>query len=162
MNDSSPCEQIQQPSSQSEGLYSYFNAAGQRAFVAIRFVVIDAQGRRSRTFYLRPSGEPDGAWIRSLDRGVFMRKGPGEEWRCFDTAEFNRYPAETREHKFFGAAPFLLYSLPEVMEAVVAGKTIYVVENEEMVELIRSWGFVATCCPHGLLAAGTRYIPQGR
>jgi hypothetical protein len=108
MNDTSQCEQIQPPPSQSEATYSYFNAAGERAFAAIRF--IDAQGRRSRA-YFRPSGESDGAWIRGLDRGWFMRKGPGEDWRRFDTAEFNRWPAETREHKFLGAAPFLLYRL---------------------------------------------------
>lgn len=43
----------------------------------------------------------------------------------------------------------VLYRLPEVLEAVKAGKTIYVTEGEKDVEAARSLGLVATCNPMG-------------
>ena len=43
----------------------------------------------------------------------------------------------------------VLYSLPRVIEAVAAGRTIYVVEGEKDVHAIERAGEVATCNPGG-------------
>jgi 5S rRNA maturation endonuclease (ribonuclease M5) len=43
----------------------------------------------------------------------------------------------------------VLYRLPELLEGVKAGKTIYVAEGEKDVEALRSLGLVATCNPMG-------------
>jgi hypothetical protein len=43
----------------------------------------------------------------------------------------------------------VLYRLPEVIDAVRQGKTIYVCEGEKDVEVARSLGLVATCNPMG-------------
>jgi hypothetical protein len=137
------------------GKYEYCDAARKRWFGVIRWGVFDAQGWRFKTRYARPSGEPDKSWIssfavRCLGPGRFMRKGPREQWDCFNAAEFNQYP-DTREEKFIRtAAPFLLYCLPELQEAIKNGSPVYVVNDEITVELLRSWGFAATCCPGGM------------
>lgn len=47
-----------------------------------------------------------------------------------------------------GEAP-LLYRLPEVIQAAKNGGTVYVPEGEPKVELLRSWGLVATCSSGG-------------
>jgi len=45
---------------------------------------------------------------------------------------------------------YTLYHLPEVIEGVKKGRTIYVVEGEKDVETLREkWGVVATCNPGG-------------
>jgi hypothetical protein len=136
------------------GTYEYWDAAGKR-FMVIRFGIFDAQGWRYVDFYARPSGEADKSWIRSRDIHCLypcwaMRKGPGEDWDYFNAAEFAQYP-DTREKKFLNtAAPFLLYCLPELQEAIKNGQPVYVVNDEITVELLRSWGFAATCCPGGM------------
>ncbi len=43
----------------------------------------------------------------------------------------------------------VLYRLPEVIEAVAAGRTIYVTEGEKDAESVRALGRVATCNPMG-------------
>jgi putative DNA primase/helicase len=43
-----------------------------------------------------------------------------------------------------------LYRLPEVLQAVAAGTTIYVPEGERDVETLRSLGLIATCNPMGV------------
>jgi hypothetical protein len=43
----------------------------------------------------------------------------------------------------------VIYRLPEVIEAVAAGKTIYIAEGEKGVNALRGLGFTATCSPGG-------------
>ncbi len=43
----------------------------------------------------------------------------------------------------------VLYRLPEVMAAVAAGRTIYIVEGEKAVHAIEALGLVGTCSPGG-------------
>lgn len=43
----------------------------------------------------------------------------------------------------------VLYRLPDVLEAVAAGVTVYVVEGEKDVHALEAVGEVATCCPMG-------------
>jgi hypothetical protein len=43
----------------------------------------------------------------------------------------------------------VLYHLPEVLEAVAAGRTVHVVEGEKDTDRLRSLGLVATCNPGG-------------
>jgi hypothetical protein len=46
-------------------------------------------------------------------------------------------------------APVVPYRLPELITAVKNGRTIFVVEGEPKVELLRSWGLAATCNAEG-------------
>lgn len=48
-----------------------------------------------------------------------------------------------------GKSELLIYRLPEVIAAVSAGDTIYVVEGEKDVEALRKLGLTATCCSGG-------------
>jgi hypothetical protein len=41
------------------------------------------------------------------------------------------------------------YRLPELIEAIAAGHTIFIVEGESKVDLLRSWNMPATCCAMG-------------
>jgi phage/plasmid primase-like uncharacterized protein len=41
------------------------------------------------------------------------------------------------------------YGLPELLRAIAAGSTIFIVEGEAKVDLLRSWGLQATCSPMG-------------
>jgi Protein of unknown function (DUF3987) len=141
-----------------EATYSYHDACGQVAFEVVRFVfkqvggdyVTDGRGKRTKTFrQRRPSGEPDESWLWGLDVGEFMRPAPGRNWISFNATKFNQYPA-TRQRKFFNtAAPVIPYQLPDLLKAVAAAQTICIAEGEKKVDLIRSFGFPATCCAGG-------------
>jgi hypothetical protein len=146
----------QQRQLEEEGAYPYRDASGQVAFEVMRFVlkqgenyVVGKYGKRIRTsLQRRPSGEPDQSWLWGLGAGEFMRRAPGKDWGKFDATEFEQYPA-TRQRKIFTAAPVIPYQLPDLLKAVAAGHTICIVEDEEKVELIRGFGFPATCCAGG-------------
>jgi len=126
--------------------YPYTNAAGQVAFEVWYF---NRNGQKE-VYQRRPSGEADGSWLLSLSAGEFMRPAPDKKiWVRFNAAEFAQYPA-ARQRKLFGtAAPVILYRLPQLMNAIAAGRVIYVAANEEEAEFIRGFGFVATCCVGG-------------
>jgi hypothetical protein len=146
----------QQRQLEEEGAYPYRDASGQVAFEVMRFVlkqgenyVVGKYGKRIRTsLQRRPSGEPDQSWLWGLGAGEFMRRAPGKDLGKFDATEFEQYPA-TRQRKIFTAAPVIPYQLPDLLKAVAAGHTICIAEDEEKVELIRGFGFPATCCAGG-------------
>ena len=140
-----------------EATYPYPDTSGQLAFEVVRFVckqggsyVTDAHGKRNKTFsQRRPSGESDQSWLWGLDVGEFMRPAPGKDWISFNATKFEQYPA-TRQRKFFNtAAPVVPYQLPDLLKAVAAGHTICIAEGEKKVDLIRGFGFPATCCAGG-------------
>ncbi len=55
----------------------------------------------------------------------------------------------------------VLYRLPEVLEAVAQGKTVYVCEGEKDVEAARSLGLVATCNAMGAdNGSGNKWLPE--
>src|SRR5262249_38976263 len=67
----------------------------------------------------------------------------------FNATKFEQYPL-TRQRKVFNtAAPVVPYQLPELLKAVAAGQTICIAEGEKKVDLIRGFGFPATCCAGG-------------
>ena len=55
----------------------------------------------------------------------------------------------TKDHKKPKGARKLLYPLPELLKDIKGGHTIFVVEGERKVTLLRNWGFKATCAPEG-------------
>lgn len=48
-----------------------------------------------------------------------------------------------------GTTEQVLFRLPEVIEAVRAGRVVFVVEGEKDVEALEAWGLVSTCNPMG-------------
>src|SRR6516164_268412 len=141
-----------------EATYQYHDASGQVAFEVVRFVfkqvggdyVTDAHGKRMKSFFQRrPSGESDQSWLWSLEAGEFMRRAPGENWARINAAKYGQYPT-TRERKVFNtAAPVVPYRLPDLLKAIDAAQTVCIAEGEKKVDLIRSFGFPATCCASG-------------
>src|SRR5262249_45408853 len=106
--------------------------------------------KRAKTFsQRRPSGEPDGSWLWGLDAGEYMRQAPKKNWRHFNAAKFEQYPTTRQRKVFSNAAPVIPYRLLELLKAVVANQTICIAEGEKKVDLIRSFGFPATCCSGG-------------
>src|SRR5262245_42140044 len=141
-----------------EATYLYTDTSGQVAFEVLRYVfrqigggyVTDERGKRKKTFFQRrPSGEPDGSWLWGLEAGEYMRRAPGENWVHFSPAKFEQYPATRQRKVFNNAAPVIPYQLPDLLKAVKAGHTICLPEGENKVNLIRSFGFPATCCAGG-------------
>lgn len=55
-----------------------------------------------------------------------------------------------------GSRMDLLYKLPEVIQAVEDGETVYINEGEKAVEAFRARGLVATCQPFGATQEGDR------
>ena len=141
-----------------EAIYPYADASGQTVFEVVRYVfprigggyVTDARGKRMKTFrQRRPSGEPDRSWVWGLEVGEFMRSAPGRDWVRFDTVKYDQYPVGKERKIFNTAAPAVPYQLPDLLKAVVASHTICIPEGEKKVDLIRSFGFPATCCAGG-------------
>ena len=141
-----------------EAIYQYTDTSGQTAFEVVRFVfpqirggyATDTHGKRKKTFrQRRPSGEPDRSWVWGLEVGEFMRPGPGKDWVRFDTVKYERYPASKERKIFNSTAPAVLYHLPDLIKAVADGHTICIAEGEKKVDLIRGFGFPATCCAGG-------------
>ena len=56
-----------------------------------------------------------------------------------------------------GSTRRVVYRLPEVLEAVAAGDTVYIVEGEKDADRLRAEGVVATCNPHGAGKWHARY-----
>jgi hypothetical protein len=102
-----------------EAIYPYRDASGRLAFDIVRFV-----------FKL-----PGGGGYVTDERGkrtkkIRQRRASGE-WGL-------------DEH-----TPVIPYQLPDLIKAVAAGHTICIAEGEPKVDLIRSFGFPATCCSEG-------------
>ena len=62
--------------------------------------------------------------------------------RCFQVWE-------TPDRKKPPNVPVLPYRLSELLKAVAANQTIFVVEGEPKVEALRNWGYAATCSAEG-------------
>ena len=81
---------------------------------------------------------PDGTFVFSKDgkrEKTFLQKRPAErpgEW-IYDRKGCRVVP----------------YRLPDLIEAVANGHTVYVVEGEAKADLLWSWGVPATCCAGG-------------
>jgi putative DNA primase/helicase len=56
---------------------------------------------------------------------------------------------ETSDGKKPKNAPILPYQLPELIAAVKAGRTVFVIEGEPKVEALQRWGMAATCNAEG-------------
>ena len=108
------------------------------------------KGRPRKTFrQYRPDPDDPRVKVWSLHVGEFMRSNPGDDWRRFDPAKWEKLPS-TREKKTISTpAPVVPYRLPEVIETAAQGGRVFVVEGEGKAELLRSWGCVATCCAEG-------------
>src|SRR5262249_33771990 len=124
-------------------IYPYTDASGQAAFQ----IVYSTGGR----FVRRPSGGDDRSWLwDSLGAGEVMRPAPGKNWFPSTPTNFEQSPP-TQERRFSNtAAPIILYRHTELIKAVAAGRMIYLAADEDEVEFIRSFGFVATCCASGV------------
>ena len=73
--------------------------------------------------------------------------GEGKRFRCYRFADDGRVIRETR------TVPRVLYQLPEVLEAVRRGETIYLCEGEKDADAMRAaWGVTATTNPFGATA----------
>jgi hypothetical protein len=136
-----------------EAIYPYADASGQTAFEVVRFVfpqITEARGKRMKTFrQRRPSREPDQSWLWGLEAGEFMRPALGKDWIGFNAVKFEQYPTTRQRKAFNSAAPVIPYQLPDLLKAVATAQTICIAEGEKKVDLIRSFGFPATCCAGG-------------
>jgi hypothetical protein len=135
--------------------FEYTDDSGKLLFQVARFEylqpddrwLVGEDGKRKKVFYpRRPDPDDTRAWVLGLVAGEYMRQGSGKNWVRFSEDIWAKYP-ETRERKHFPAVPSVPYRLPELLAALDAdGDTeVYIVEGEAKVDLLRSWGLVATC-----------------
>lgn len=101
-------------------VYSYRDADGREVFQVCRFET-EYQGKRVKTFRQRryAPGEP-------------KANAAGYVWNV---------PPEIRDTT--------LYMLPELIQAIRDGRTVYLVEGEKDVETLTRLGYAATCNPGG-------------
>lgn len=142
------------PKREIEAAYDYTDAEGSLLFQSVRFVFRNADGsyvmtkdgaKKKKTFsQRRPSPGEKGVWINGLDAGEYMRRGPGKDWYRFDDEKYAAWKCTERAH-FDAADDGTIYRLPEVIEAVAFGSTVYIVEGEKKADLLWTWGIAATC-----------------
>lgn len=82
---------------------------------------------RAEYVYTDPQGDPLYRRVRTQDKRFFDEHRDGTEWK----------PGR-------GNQPPTLYQLPEVLEAVAQGRTVYFVEGEKDVETLMGPGLIAT------------------
>ena len=112
--------------------------------------VTDAHGKRKKTFrQRRPSGESDQSWLWGLEVGEFMRRAPGKDWARFNAAKFEQYPATRAAEVFQHRRACRPLSASRSAQGSRRRPTICIAEGEKKVDLIRSFGFPATCCAGG-------------
>jgi len=115
-------------------------------------------GKAKKMFYQRRrSPHVDGCWVNGLnvveDGGeplLYMRKGPGADWRRYDEKSYREWHfSEKASFEQMGNVTHTLLGLPEIMEALAEERqdqrTIFLPEGEKKVDLLRSWGCLATC-----------------
>lgn len=115
-------------------------------------------GKPDKTFWQRRrSPEVDGTWVNSLrfveedgEPIEFMRKGPGANWQRYNEKNYHawRY-TERRNFADFGNVPHTLINLPTILDELreerQEQRTIFIPEGEKKVDLLTSWGCIATC-----------------
>jgi putative DNA primase/helicase len=129
--------------------YDYVTADSKLAHQTLR---LEPKSFRQR----RPAPEA-GLWIWGLGAGEFMRMGPAKDWQTFKEERFAEWPPG-KEKTRFDAANLVLYRLPEVTEAVKAGKVIFICEGEKDANNICALGFAATCNAMG--AGRGKWLPN--
>ena len=138
-----------------EATYSYCDASGQVAFEVVRSVSEAGQELRHRRAASAQDLQPAPALGNArpeLVVGTRCRRvhapGTGKDWISFNAISLISIPPPG-SGSFNTAAPVVPYQLPDLLKAVAAGQTICIAEGEKKVDLIRSFGFPATCCAGG-------------
>jgi hypothetical protein len=120
--------------------YDYVAEDGRALFQVVRY--------EPKSFSQRRHGTEPGTFIWGLNAGEYMRRGPGEDWLLFKDNRFATWPP-TKERATFNDARRVLYRLPELVEAVASGCTIYILEGEKDCDNVCALGFSATTNPGG-------------
>src|SRR6266853_1915932 len=117
-------------------------------------------GKIKKSFFQRRrTPTVDGCWIKGLkvvedDEArtpiLYMRKGPGADWQRYDEKSYREWHfSEKASFEQMGNVTHTLLCLPEIMEALQEERqdqrTIFLPEGEKKVDLLRSWGCLATC-----------------
>lgn len=117
-------------------------------------MIVHAMGLELKDLFARTTNfaEPDAIYVYTDEQGNELYQAvrlPGKQFRQ------RHYAPDSPDAKEGGwvwkleGVRRVLYHLPEVIEGVRAGRTIYIVEGEKDVETLRSKGYVATCNPMG-------------
>ena len=101
-------------------VYSYQGEDGKEVFQVCRYYWTDENGKRKKDF---------------RQRRYAPKEAKGRDGYAYSV------PAELRDRT--------LYRLPEVLDAIRDGRTVYLVEGEKDVETLRRLGHTATCNPGG-------------
>ena len=109
-----------------DAVYSYEGEDGKEAFQVVRLHYLD--GAPGKTFRQRMRATPE---MRQANPSLKVNR----------EGFVNSVPAEIRDTT--------IYRMTEVLQAIEAGKPVYVVEGEKDVETLRRLGFTATCNPGG-------------
>lgn len=118
------------PAKTIKAVYDYCDEGGALLYQVVRFEPKEFRQRR-------PMAE--GGWAWGVSAARYGRVKGEEVWRKLKDRE---NAAEVREMPDARMVP---YRLPELLEAVTAGRTVYVVEGEKDVATLEGWGLVATC-----------------
>lgn len=125
------------PKRQITATYDYTNAAGELLYQVVRWEW-EEDGKRRKTFSQRRA-MPDGAWGWGITEGRYFKTKWGD-WRLCKTPE-DEVGVVTAD---LPAIPHGLYRLPEVEDAILDGKPVYLVEGEKDADRLAKLGLAAT------------------
>lgn len=116
--------------------------------------MLAAVGLVERDLFDRRNGDTDGLERRRIEAVYRYVDELGEtlyEVVRFTPKDFRQRRPDGRGGHIWslGDTRRVLYRLPEVVAAVAAGHTVFVVEGEKDVEALEAAGYVATCSPAG-------------
>lgn len=117
--------------------YNYEDENGDLAYQVVRLEPKSFRQRRPAGRYL------DGAtgWIHGLVEGVYSKGTDGGWYRVKD--------AEHAEGQFVAGTRYYPYRLPDLIEAIASGHTVYVVEGEKDADNLWAIGIPATTSAAG-------------
>ena len=118
--------------------------------------VVDALGLEWNDLYHEPRkkgaavlGEPEAIYVytdevgEELFQSLRYRTDKGKTFRQRHHGESGEWVGNMEDVRR------VLYHLPEVIQALAAGQTVYIVEGEKDADILRAHGKVATCNPMG-------------
>ena len=120
-------------------IYDYKNAEGKLLFQVVRFEPKSFSQRRPF----------DNGFVWGLTDDWYQKNTQSNNYYKMKDASPDKTTAPHPDAVWFNAIEPVLYRLPELMQGIDSGKTIFICEGEKDAENLAALGFIATTCSMG-------------
>ncbi|MFH0796995.1 MAG: DUF5906 domain-containing protein [Candidatus Omnitrophota bacterium] len=120
-------------------IYDYKDAAGNLLFQVVRF---EPKGFSQRLPF------KDG-FVWGLTEGWYQKDEPANDYYRIKNASPDKATPPYPDAVWFDIVEPVLYRLPELMQGIRNGETVFICEGEKDAEALTALGFIATTCPMG-------------